>query len=328
MRHPVDGRVVDIETLRRFELGLDPLDPGRSGIPARVIGYGEISTIFEIEEPSLAGLAFKRLPVFRSAKEMDDYEELFREYRSVLTEGAGLRVPWQDTARVVPATGNGVVYCMQEKMAPGTFCHQLLHTLDDAAILALFCAVLGEMKKVWDFNASQNRLEVAVDAQLSNWALPGGIFPESAAGGEIALAYVDTSTPFIRVMGRERLNTELFLRSAPSFLVWLVKLFFLEDVVSRYYDPRLAVVDLVANLYKEGRADLVEPFIAGGNSFFAQNATGLSVQPLTLKEVRSYYREDAFIWRLYLSLRRLDRFLHRQVLKKPYPYILPGKIKR
>ncbi len=324
----MDGRAVDVETLRRFELGLDPLNPGKSAIPARVIGYGEISTIFEIEEPSLAGLAFKRLPVFRSTKEMDDYEELFREYRSVLTEGAGIRVPWQNTARVVPGTGNGVVYCMQEKMAPGSFCHQLLHALDDGTILALFRAVLGEMKKVWDFNASQDRLEVAVDAQLSNWALLGDAPPEKAAGAGNALAYIDTSTPFIRVMGKERLNTELFLRSAPSFLVWLVRLFFLEDVVSRYYDPRLAVIDLVANLYKEGRADLVEPFIAEGNSFFARSAPRPGVKPLTLKEVRSYYREDAFIWRLYLSLRRLDRFLHRQVLKKPYPYILPGKIRR
>jgi hypothetical protein len=52
------------------------------------------------------------------------------------------------------------------------------------------------------------------------------------------------------------------------------------------------------------------------------------VKPITEKEVRSYYREDAMIWRLYLALRRFDRFLHTKILHKPYVYILPGKIKR
>ena len=32
-----------------FESGLDPLNLNQSKIPAKVIGYGEISTVFEIE---------------------------------------------------------------------------------------------------------------------------------------------------------------------------------------------------------------------------------------------------------------------------------------
>ena len=49
---------------------------------------------------------------------------------------------------------------------------------------------------------------------------------------------------------------------------------------------------------------------------------------IALKDVRAYYREDALIWRLYLSMRRLDRFIHQYILRRRYPYILPGKIKR
>ncbi len=40
---------VDIELLKEFESGLDPAHPEQSRIPARVLGYGEISTIFEID---------------------------------------------------------------------------------------------------------------------------------------------------------------------------------------------------------------------------------------------------------------------------------------
>jgi hypothetical protein len=52
------------------------------------------------------------------------------------------------------------------------------------------------------------------------------------------------------------------------------------------------------------------------------------VQPITEQEVRSYYREDAFIWRFYLSARKVDRFLRTGLLRQEYPYILPGKIQR
>jgi hypothetical protein len=44
--------------------------------------------------------------------------------------------------------------------------------------------------------------------------------------------------------------------------------------------------------------------------------------------VRAYYREDALIWSLYLSMRKVDRFLRRRVLGRAYPYILPEAIKR
>jgi hypothetical protein len=54
----------------------------------------------------------------------------------------------------------------------------------------------------------------------------------------------------------------------------------------------------------------------------------LDVEPIGESEVRSYYREDALIWRLYLGMRRVDRTLRTRILGKEYPYILPGKITR
>jgi hypothetical protein len=51
------------------------------------------------------------------------------------------------------------------------------------------------------------------------------------------------------------------------------------------------------------------------------------MEPLTVKEVSAYYREDALIWRLYLAFRKVDRAL-RLALGREYPYILPAKVRR
>jgi len=324
----VDAHTISSELLERFEKGIDLMNPHESTIPARIIGYGEISTIFEILEPSLRGLAFKRLPIFRTEEEIRSYEHLFHEYNRIIEKDIGISVPWCSSVKIDPGYGNQVIYCIQEKLIEGSICNQLLHRFNLDSNILLLQAVLREMKKVHDFNASQRRMELALDAQISNWALRCETLPDRLTEGSIPLVYIDTSTPLMRIDGREQLDTELFLRSAPSFLVWLIKLFFLKGVVTRYYDPHLAVVDLIANLYKEQRDDLVEPFIAESNRFLAAELSHMHIEPITLKEVRSYYREDAFIWRLYLGLRKFDRFLHRNVMKKPYMYILPGKIKR
>jgi hypothetical protein len=39
--------------------------------------------------------------------------------------------------------------------------------------------------------------------------------------------------------------------------MWIIRLLFLKDVMSRYYDPRQVTIDLIANFYREQRADLV-----------------------------------------------------------------------
>ncbi len=110
--------------------------------------------------------------------------------------------------------------------------------------------------------------------------------------------------------------------------MWLIRAFFLQGVLDRYYDFHLVTVDLIANLYKEQRPDLIRDFIDTANSFFVHEASGIKIKPISENEVKSYYREDAFIWRLFLALRRLDRIISTNILKRPYPYILPGKIRR
>jgi hypothetical protein len=319
---------IDTELLNQFERGLNPGAPGKSLIPARILGYGEISTIFEILHENLHGLAFKRMPIFRSMDEMDRYDALFIRYNKLLSEEIGIMVPEYSTARVYPETGNMVVYIIQEKLPSESLCHRLLNRLDNASIRTLFLVILRHMLKVWRFNANSSEIVMGLDGQLSNWALKDLNPADPAVTDESELYYIDTSTPLIRIDAKEQIETELFLRSAPSFLVWLIRAFFLQGILDRYYDFHLVAVDLIANLYKEQRPDLIGDFIDAANLFFAREASDLKIKPLTVSEVKSYYREDAFIWRLFLALRRLDRIIKTYILKRPYPYILPGKIRR
>jgi len=108
----------------------------------------------------------------------------------------------------------------------------------------------------------------------------------------------------------------------------VLRLFFLKDVVKRYYDLRRVAIDLVANLYKEQRPDLIPDAVGAINRFFTDEAADLGVPPIDEKTVRSYYRQDALIWSLYLAMRKVDRFIRRRLLHREYPYILPGHIQR
>jgi hypothetical protein len=319
--------VVDLDLLQDFESGLDPQHPERSRIPARVLGYGEISTVFAIQAEGMAGLAFKRLPLFHSAQEVTRYEAAHAQYVQLLVDPIGLRLPPHQHAVVQGPSGQPVFYIVQRRMPAPSIGHHLLQTLPRQSVCDLIRRALEEMHKVWRYNQAQARRQVAIDGQISNWSVEG-LSPDGAEVGPIRLWYLDTSTPLFRVEGVEQLDTELFLRSAPSFLVWILRWLFLQDVVDRYYDPHLVAVDLVANFYKEQRPDLIPEIIDVVREFFAAEAADLGVAAITGPEVRAYYREDALIWRLYLGMRRVDRFLRRRILRRPYPYILPGKIKR
>jgi len=319
---------IDLELLKRFEKGLDPRYPQKNPIPAKILGYGEMSTIFEIDHETQRGLAYKRMPIFRTQQEMDQYEQIYKEYNYLLNDELDIHVPEFTSVRIVPEKGNLMIYNVQRKLPTESICNSLLHSLDHESMKTLMLAVLREFKKVWAFNKESKDIEIGIDGQISNWAVKDYTPGKNLAGQTIELYYIDTSTPLYKKNGLEQLNPELFLRSAPSFLVWLVKWLFLENVMTRYYDFHLVVVDLIANFYKEQRPGYIPLLIDTANAFFSEEAKEFALSPITLKEVRAYYREDAMIWRIYLAFRKIDRFIHNQILHKPYVYILPGKIKR
>lgn len=301
------------ELLYEFEKGLNPQKPAESKIPARIVGYGEISAIFEIEADK--NHVYKRLPLFDSLAAARHYQQMYLDYCSLLVK-AGLSLPDHDT-RIVAVPGRpAALYIAQKKLPDANFCHRLIHHLDDGSSLDLIEHAIREIVKIWHFNsANKPDIELAIDGQLSNWVRD--------SENNQTLCYIDTSTPLFCKQGVEQQNPELLLKSAPGFLRWMIRLFFLQDVMTRYYSPRLVFMDLIANLHKEQKSELIEPAIECVNAHLPHDQ-----KPLTKTEVDKYYREDKLIWIVFLGLRRLDRFITTRLLWKRYEFILPGKIKR
>jgi len=301
------------ELLYEFEKGLNPQKPADSKIPARIVGYGEISAIFEIEADNIH--VYKRLPLFDSLSAAEHYRQMYLEYCRLLVK-AGLFLPTHDT-RIVAVLGRpAALYIAQKKLPDANFGHKLIHHLNDGSSLDLIEDAIREIAKIWNFNsANKPDIELAIDGQLSNWVRD--------SENNQRLCYIDTSTPLFCKQGVEQQNPELLLKSAPGFLRWIIRLFFLQDVMTRYYIPRLVFMDLIANLHKEQKPELIEPAIELVNAKLPHDQA-----PLTKTKVDKYYREDKLIWIVFLGLRRLDRFFTTRLLRKRYEFILPGKIKR
>ncbi len=311
--------MISQDLLYRFEKGLNPQTPEDSEIPARIVGYGEMSAIFQLEADKKN--VYKRMPLFDTRAQALQYKAMYLEYCRRL-EQAGLCLPRHDTC-IVKVPGRPVVlYIAQEKLPAGQFAHRLIHHTDplDPADptpgLDIIRQVAHEIDKITAFNERHRpAVQLAIDGQLSNWVRD----PQKPG----TLYYIDTSTPLFHINGIEQLDPELLLKSAPGFLRWMIRLFFLQGVMTRYYVPGLVFTDLIANLHKEQKPELVEPALEIINSH-------LSVPPpgLTSTQVESYYKEDKLIWTLFLGLRRLDRFMTTRILKQRYEFILPGKINR
>jgi hypothetical protein len=306
--------MIDLAELREFEEHLQPWRVGAAGGGARtaprVLGYGEMSTVFALGDDERT--AFKRMPLFSTVEQAHGYGERYRRYTELLRE-AGLDLPEDETA-VIDVPGRPVVlYIAQRRMPPDRFCHALIHTLDEPACRELFEAVTERLSRVWAFNERHRpAVELAIDGQISNWVLleDGRVY------------FVDTSTPIFRLDGAEQLDPELFLASAPGFLRWLLRLAFLDEVMSRYYDARRVYLDLVANFYKEGRPELVEVALPLVNSRLPAE------KAISAEEARKYYSSDKIIWSVFLAFRKFDRWMKTRVAGVRYEYVLPGKIKR
>lgn len=303
------------QLLADFESGLNPQNLADSAIPGEVLGYGEISTVFRIREDDEH--AFKRMPLFADRGSAEQYAENYRQYCRDLNR-AGLTLPEDDVVILEPQGKPVTLYIVQQQFPSEWFAHQLLHTLENEPIAQMVDRIGRRISGVWEFNKENSTaLRLALDGQLSNWIFENG----DTEDGE--LYYIDTSTPMFQVGGVEQLDPELFLKSAPGFLRWIIRLFFLDDVMNRYYRERDVFIDLAANLYKEQRTDIIEMVVTRVNKYLPEHS-----EPIAPEDVESYYREDKLIWRLFLAFRRLDRWIQTRILRRSYEHILPGKITR
>lgn len=285
--------------------------PERSAIPARLLGQGRVSTVFTTKEGTTAP-AFKRLAIFRSEEDAARYETLHRKYVRTLGERAGVRVLPCETMRVRDATNTRVVvYIIQEQAPQDTIGHQAIYRMCTPDINRLLIAILQETAKVFDLNAAhQGGQEVGFDARISNWVIQGFDPEAPCMSDRMRLAYLDTSTPIMRRRGQEQLDLEPFIRGMPALLPMFIRRSALNDLIARYYDFRSVMLDLLANLYSEGRSELVPWITDTVNWFFLAEREEMHFRPVTVAEVVAHHRRDALSWRAYMTLRGLG---HRRI---------------
>ena len=332
----------DLNILDEFEKTLNTINPENSKIPIKILGFGEISLVFEILDEKHRGIAIKRLPIFDNEKQVLQHIKAYNEYKKILIEKIGLNIPEQDTCYVPTYNKKGKqiknrysLFCMQRKVDPRTIANNLIHKLNDEQVLLLSKIIMRELFKVWNFNynslINQNEKEkiiVGLDGQISNWAVLD-IDPDNPAINENSkLLYLDTSTPLFRINGVEQIEPELFLKSAPILIRLLLKLLFLKEVVDRYYDLRLVIIDFVANFYKEQKSEVIPILIEQINFILNSEVEHLKIKPLNEKEIADYYKNDKKIWIIFQNMRRLDSWITTKILRKRYNFYLPPKIKR
>ncbi len=319
---------IDTDLLIEFEEGLNPSRPEASLIPARVLGYGEISTVFEILHEDQSDIAFKRMPLFDNMDQVERYRDVYNRYHEHFKR-IGIDIPDYGSVAIETKKGRIVLYLYQKRLPAGSIGNSMIHQISESGVHNLVLTILKQLNKVWEFNRQERpNFEVAIDGQISNWAVRDYNQDSSDLEQGEDLLYLDTSTPLFRVNGEEQLDVELFLKPTPPVIRWYLKKYYLHGIVDRYYDFRKVVIDLIANFLKEQRSELVPGLIDLVNNYFSTEASERDIEPITLEEIEEYYKDDASTWKLYLRMRKAHRFIKTKILRGYYAYILPKEIQR
>ena len=277
-------------------------------------------------------LAFKRLPIFDSEEQVEKHIQGYNEYNRLLNDDLQIEVPPSDAAWVYADKKKKKIslYCIQDKISqPNSIGNRIIHQVGIEDVKNFILIILRETKKVWKFNKDNldQGHQIGLDGQISNWVVKDFDPKNPHVMIDSKLIYIDTSTPMYRINGEDAMEGILFLKSAPSFLRWVLKLFFLDEVLDRYYDWREVVIDLIANFHKEQLSEMIPVLLNVVNEFFTSEAKEFNIEPITLKEINKYYKNDKMIWVLFQNFRRFDRFL-KKIFRKKYDFYLPSKIKR
>ncbi len=312
---------VDVKALGEFEDSLNPAFPEKSGIVPEILGYGEISTTFSMA--SMSDIAFKRMPPFENSEQITAYKKAVRKYCSMLTDICDIQVSDYAFYDFFNCHEEHILYVAQPRLSQESIGHNVLKTCTRHELETMVIAMMKRFILLFKFNYENRQNEsIGLDGQLSNWSF------HLSGKNDTDPVYFDITTPLFRIKGKEQLDTGIFLKSCPSFLTWLVRWQFLDEVLDRYHDVHMILIDMVANFHKECREDLIDSALSIINAYLEKENLLTKIHILKKSEVDNYYKNDAFIWSLFLSLRRFDRFMKTKIFRQRYNFILPGKISR
>lgn len=267
-----------------------------------VIGYGEVTIAVRLATPH-GDFACKRLVPFSSREAADRMAGLIVSYIEQLG-ACGIDVVETETP-ILEQTEGHVLYCLQPLLVPGTLGPDFLRdkTAEEA---------VPYVRRIFEHIRASVTPSLAPDGQLSNWAIEGD-----------SLRYLDVGTPFLRDdKGNDLVDFTSQTRALPAPVRVIVNRFLLQGILDNYHSTRGQALDFLGNLIKEGLGDIFPPLIPIANEVF-----GLTPE-ISEQEVRAHYKSDAQTYAFMQAARRADRWVYRNILRKPYPYLLPPRIDR
>ena len=290
------------DAIEEFENRLEKAFQSGNADELDIVGYGEVSVAVRLSTDS-GDFVCKRLVPFSSGSAAEESAALVHRYVEELSRAGVDVVP---TATVILHRPSGhILYCVQRMLPSGTLGPDFLRgqAAGEAA---------PYVRRIFEKIDASVSPELAPDGQLSNWAFDGE-----------KLLYLDVGTPFMRDSdGRDLFDFRAQTRAIPQPIRSIVNRFMLQGILDNYHSKRGQALDFLGNLIKEGLGDLLVPMIPIANQVFR-----LSPE-ITEAEVRAHYKSDAQSYALIQSVRRADRWVHRRLLRKVYPYLLPPRIER
>ncbi len=273
------------------DLVLDALK-SRDDSALNILGYGEVSVAlgWPINNPRFV---CKRTPPFTQAQ-FTNYRSLVTEYITGV-EARGLAVA--DTSIVPVERGDQVVsYLIQPMLNPASLGHNVLRAAEPDPDIPFLDALASTL----DIVSS----DLSIDAQVTNFSWDGS-----------HLTLIDVGTPFLwDDAGRLRFDMSPFVRMLPALTRPLVTRE-LTKLATRWNDPRRVGLDIVANLYREGIPEWVDPTVVALNR-------QLDDDPITAEEAKKFYAEDVKIWPLLKKLQGLERWWQTSIRRQSYDWFI------
>lgn len=268
-------------------------DPSR--LP--LLGHGEISLVlgWPSGDPTVA---CKRLPLFRDAAAFERYAAVVRRYIDELRAG-GARVVETDLHHLVRPDGRVVGFHVQPVLPAHVLGSTVLRGGDPSRGHPIVPAVVDTVVRV-------THPRLGVDAQLSNWAWLDG-----------EAWQLDLTTPFL-LDERRRPAFDLvpFLAGLPAAVRPLVRREMV-TMIRRWTSARGALLDMTANLLKEGLDPWVDPVVEEVNARVAP--------PISRREAARVYHGDRRLWPLLLRLEHANGWWQRHVRRRPFEFLVPER---
>lgn len=278
------------------------------------LGFGEVSTslalkgnetlLHEHEGRVWGRRVYKRMPVFPSRVDAERYRKIYFEYDRLLRREVGLSLPPTGVQILERGRAGVAVFVWQLQLPPQNIGPVVLRRLSVKQAIGLFDSVMDNLRLLFRANERLGRegVRIGLDGQITNWAVR-----DPQEGQERPdLLFLDTNTPLIRKNGREVLDTEIFLHALSPMLRPVVRRFFLQKILDRYYDPRTIILDFLGNTIVQGRPDLVGPFVERLEERRTGDLEPYGIAPIGEAQVERYFREDVFTWRLVRTAKALQ----------------------